>query len=91
MIDAVREHVKEMTGHAPVTCPWRAMYDPLVRDVMQLARAHHHDLAALKLGDDAPGIWVEGLIEFLSARESVKAQDLEAENKRKKREAEQRR
>ncbi len=77
-----------MTGHRPPTCPWRSLYDPLVRDVMSLARAQQHELTTIKLNEHSPGIWVEGLIEFLSARESVRTQDMEAERERRKRQAE---
>lgn len=38
MTDGVRATIKKWTGYEPLSCPWRAFFDPFVARVI---RAHH--------------------------------------------------
>lgn len=68
---AVRKHagtVEKVTGHRPLTCPWRAMYDPLVAHTMRLAGAAQRDYATAHLGADPPAVLLDALDVFFAAR-----------------------
>lgn len=87
---AARKHlavIERVTGYQPPTCPWRAMYDPLVRELMeQVIPAVDAGIGAVVLGDNAPAKVVEGVTQFRRALEATRHDDrlrLEAERRTK--------
>jgi hypothetical protein len=62
-------------GHRPPTCPWRAYYDPLVREVMSLAWAIEGGNLPAVIGDDTPAILVEAIGVYRMAVMSTSAEE----------------
>lgn len=85
----VRRHltvIKRVTGHQPSTCPWRAWYHPLVREVMSIAPLVESGNLAAGLGDDPPHLLYEAVMRFEGAVAATRADDRALE--RQEREAE---
>lgn len=81
--------VEKATGERWDTCPWQALSDPFVAQVF---RAYPHwrkgALGALYGGDDrVPAVLLDGLATYDAAVHRVQAHDLDAERKRREREA----
>lgn len=60
------ETLEEVVGYAPSGCPWKALDDPFVREVLTLFGARENGVAEALVGswETAPRILVEGLAEF---------------------------
>lgn len=80
-IDLMAGAIEKLTGYRPPTCPWQAMYDPLVRPVIDAARLAGKNLGAWALDEDPPGILVDALGVYLRAREATKNHDDAEEHK----------
>jgi hypothetical protein len=77
--------IQKVTGFAPPTCPWRAYYDPLVREVVDLWWAEEHGNMAAVLGDAPPGILVDAVGAFSRALKATMAEDSKLANEERKR------
>lgn len=84
-IAGLKAHIKELTGYAPESCPWRAMYDPLVDAVLRVANLADAHVAAIELGPHPAAIIVDGLRVYLNAKAATRGYYLEKD--RKEREA----
>ena len=65
--------IQRITGNAPPTCPWRVMYSPLVREVLD-ATEHEANLA-VAIGADPPAILIDAIGEYRRALSCVRAED----------------
>lgn len=75
---AIRAHaatIERITGHKPSTCPWRAFYHPLVRDVLGVHWAVEHGNLAAVIGSDPPNILVEALGIFRRSMMATSAEE----------------
>jgi hypothetical protein len=70
-----KAEIREITGHAPETCPWRVFYDPLVAHVIGIMNLSSEGLGAAALGEDPPGILLDGLRVYIAARNATRAHD----------------
>lgn len=80
--------IEERTGYTPPTCPWRAMYSPLVSAAIHIAEATDRHMLGAVTDEDTPAIWLDAALAYLRARETTAAKDQrdrhEAERKRRK-------
>lgn len=67
--------IERITGYAPPTCPWRATYDPLVKEVLELWGAVEDGYLDTALGDDPPAILIDALSCFRRAYQATKTND----------------
>ena len=68
--------IEHVTGTRPATCPWRAYYAPLVREVMEAMTFDEHGNLAIALGADPPAVLVEAIATFKRASAAVHAEDM---------------
>lgn len=92
----VRAHLKlieRVAGHRPPTCPWRAFYDPLVREVVALAPFATEGNLGAAWGDDPPQLLIDAYATYAAARNRTLAEDekLRAEQEKREIEAQKRR
>lgn len=76
--------IEHLTGSRPPTCPWRALYAPLVQEVLAAMTFDENGNLGAALGDDPPGILIEGIAAFKSALAATRLEDMklrEAERK----------
>lgn len=71
-VRSFRKVIKDITGIEPESCPWRAFYHPLVREVLQLATLASERSIGL-LGADPPAILVEAFEVYTRARAQTSA------------------
>jgi hypothetical protein len=74
----VRTHLKiieKTTGHRPTTCPWRAFYEPIVKEVLPLSSFERNGNLAAAWGDDPPSILIEAFAVYDAAKERTRAED----------------
>jgi len=86
----VRGHlaiIERVTGHRPPTCPWRAFYHPLVREVMAGAWASERGNINAVLGDDAPWILVQAVGAWERAVSATQSEDREINRRQRQRDA----
>lgn len=76
--------VEGWTGERPITCPWRAFYDPLVRDVLQVYPFYSSGQLAVILGPDPPLRIVEAVAYYSDKLERIRIKQLEEEAKKRK-------
>ncbi len=81
VVDIMAATIEKLTGYRPPTCPWRAMYDPLVGPVIRAARMADRGLGHLATDQDPPAILVDALGVYLDARENVRNHDDAEEHK----------
>jgi hypothetical protein len=67
--------MERITGHKPPTCPWRAMYAPIVREVMEVLDLDESGNLAVAIGSDPPGILVDAIGVYKRAAEAVRNED----------------
>lgn len=81
--------IQSLTGHRPPTCPWRAFYEPIVREVLDVAWAIEGGNLPAALGPDPDYIVMQGVSVYRRALLSTKADDmkLDQEERERKREA----
>lgn len=90
----VRNHLvvmKRITGHAPPTCPWRAMYSPLVREVLAAMEHEENGNLAVAIGADPPAILIDGIAEYKRSLQAVRNEDARLAAEKAKSQREQRR
>lgn len=61
---SVRSHlatIERITGHRPPTCPWRSMYEPIVREVLEVAWAVEEGNLGPVLGPDPDFVLVQAM------------------------------
>lgn len=79
------DHIEEITGHRPHSCPWRCFAEPIVGEVIRISTLAKEGLGTAALGDDPDAVLLDALPIYIAAKESTKAHDMEQD--RKKREA----
>lgn len=67
--------IERVTGHRPSTCPWRAFYHPLVREVLEVHWAVEQGNLAAVIGTDPPYLLVEALGIFRRALLATQAEE----------------
>lgn len=85
---SVRAHlgaIESITGVRPHTCPWRALYHPLVIEVADVCALAERGLAMARLGADPAAILLDAVVVYEHARSKALAHHLE--QNRKEREA----
>ena len=80
-VDIVADGIEKLTGYRPPTCPWRAMYDPLVGPVIDLCRLGEANLGGNALTEEDPEILWEAVNIYLRSRNGVRAHDEAEEHK----------
>lgn len=78
--------IQSVTGHRPPTCPWRALYDPLVSRAIDLSIDSDGGYVMATLGQDPPQLLTDALRTFRVSRgagERHVRRVLEEKNKRK--------
>ncbi len=71
---AMAGEIEKLTGTRPISCPWRAFWDPLVREVLHVANlAEKVGSAAIEPG--SPAILFDALEVYHSARAAVRNHD----------------
>ena len=93
MADAARgvlRTVEHVTGYQPPTCPWRAMSEPIVREVLSVAWAVDPANLSTVLGPDPDHKLVQAIGVYVRAKTSTKhdnerldAEEAERERSRK--------
>lgn len=66
--------VERVAGHRPPTCPWRAFYEPIVREVLSVSWAVGGDLGGA-LGADPDAKLVEALGVYTRAKRATEADE----------------
>lgn len=67
--------IERITGARPASCPWRALYDPLVREVQRLAWAIDSGNLAAVIDKHTPAAVVDALGHFRAAQQAVFAEE----------------
>jgi hypothetical protein len=70
-------------GIEPASCPWRALYDPLVREVLAIRSLAKEGVASLEA--DPPAILLDGLDVYLMAYNATRVAEMERERKERDR------
>ena len=79
--DAMAAAIEKLTGYRPPTCPWRAMYDPLIGPVIEAAMMGKAGLGHMV--PDEPAILGDAIRVYLKARNTVQAHDDAEASKRR--------
>lgn len=83
---ALKHPIQVLLNIEVPTCPWRAFYDPLVKEVISVYWAKEGGNLGAVIGQDAPGILVDAIGVFVRALEMTKGEDRKiAEEERKRR------
>lgn len=53
--------IERVVGYRPPTCPWRAYYDPLVREVMSVSWAIENGNLPAIVTEDTPAVLVDAI------------------------------
>lgn len=81
-VESMRVAIKRITGYMPLGCPWYAMTDPLIPQIIQAATLADQGLGHLAFdSDDPPALLVDALDVYLRARTVTYAHDNENEHK----------
>jgi len=81
-VEKIADGIEKLTGYRPPTCPWRAMWDPLVGPIIDIARMGEEVPGAPALRDDDPQILWDAVNVYLRAKRSVLRSDEAEEIKR---------
>lgn len=65
---AMAEHIGEVTGSVPETCPWRSMSSPLVQAVLDVAMMADKGLGHAAIEGDPPAVLADALPVFFRAQ-----------------------
>lgn len=76
--------IRNWTGERPITCPWRAFYDPLVRDVLSIYPFFSSGQLAIILGNDPPLYLIEAVSYYHDKLERIRIKQIEEEIKKRK-------
>lgn len=82
----MRRVIGEYTGQEPPTCPWRAMYEPIVDAAIRIATLADQGLGAAAVDEDTPAVWVDAVRVYLAAREGTRARDAKDRHERRMKE-----
>jgi hypothetical protein len=82
--------IQQITGIAATTCPWRAYYDPLVRDVVAVWWSTDKGNLGAVLGDDPPAVLVDALGVFGRSLSATQAEDARLASEKRKADSEAR-
>lgn len=77
--------IEDITGIRPQTCPWRAMYHPLVGEVVRIATLADKGLGPSALAADPPAILLDALSTYIRAREVTRSDEMKRETEERKR------
>jgi len=80
--------IETVTGQAPSTCPWRAFYEPVVREVIGVAWAIEDGNLPAVIGTDPPYALTQALGVYHRALKATQADEMRLQ--RAEREAEHR-
>ncbi len=89
-VEGMKAGIEDFTGHRPVTCPWRAMYDPMVIQAIRIAVMSSSGMSGGAIDDDTPAVWLDAALAYTTARDAVSGRDRRDEHKRRMRKANQR-
>jgi hypothetical protein len=81
---AVQAHlgaVESIVGVRPETCPWRALYHPLVIEVVDVCVLAERGLAMARVDANAPAILLDAVVAYEAARTKAYAHHLEQRRK----------
>jgi hypothetical protein len=77
--------IESLIGIRPQTCPWRALYHPLVIEVVDLCMlGGERGLAATRAGADPPAILLDAVVVYETARSKALSHNLEQRKDSKK-------
>ncbi len=76
--------IEKVTGHAPATCPWRAFYEPIVREVVAVAWAVPDGNLEAAIGTDAPYVLVQAIGVYQRAKEATIADETRLRDEERK-------
>jgi hypothetical protein len=71
--ESMASAIEKLTGYRPPTCPWRAMYDPLIGPVIRIAMLGKAGLG--HMAPTEPAILADAVAVYLQARNTVAAHD----------------
>lgn len=78
--------IYELTKIRPVTCPWRCLQEPFVREVIALQEAFETGSLPAFLSEEAPAVLHDALLVYRGSLRAVQAEDQRQESvARKKR------
>jgi hypothetical protein len=77
--------VENWTGDRPLSCPWRAFYDPFVKDILTLYPFYLSGQLSLVIGQDPPLYLLQGLAYYHTKIETIRGKQMEAEREKSKR------
>lgn len=80
-VDQMAGAIEELTGYRPPTCPWRAMYDPLIGPVIRAANLGSGGLGMWAFDEDPSAVLLDAMSVYLGARTAVSNHD-EAEDRK---------
>lgn len=67
--------IETVTGHQPATCPWRAFYDPIVREVIAVAWAITDGNLPAVIGTDPPYQLTQAIGVYKRALDATRADE----------------
>ena len=67
--------IKQLTGSEPPTCPWRAMYHGLVKEVLAAMAFEENGNLALAIGADPPRMLLDAITVYRVSLAAVRAED----------------
>lgn len=68
--------IERVTGRRPPTCPWRAMYDPLVQEVLAVMPFDENGNLAAALGPNPPALLVDAIADYKLAVGATRAEEM---------------
>lgn len=80
-VQGMAAHMEHVTGLRPVTCPWRVFWDPLVKEVLEIATLAEKGMGGSGLGNDPPGILLDGMHIYLRSLNATRHHDMERDRK----------
>jgi hypothetical protein len=81
--------IKRLTGSAPESCPWRAMYSPLVIEVIDAMEHEEHGNLATANGADPPAVLMDAIGAYKRAMSVVRMEDQKLAHEKAKRQQQQ--
>lgn len=84
MTTGIQATVEAWTGDRPLTCPWRAFFDPFVTRIMRAYRAFDKGQTHLALPNPSART-AAGLLHYAAALDACEVKRLEAEAEARRR------
>lgn len=79
--------IERVTGFRPPTCPWRSFYEPIVREVMEIAWTVDDGNLSAALGPDPDAVLVEAMGVYRRSLSVTRADDAQIEREERERKA----